>query len=65
MDSAIHLFNNWGQFIYKIIYYYAAYDKKLREKIPNHLQKVIGTTFALRHLARDMISYQKETFISF
>lgn len=65
MDGAIHLFNNWGQFIYKIIYYYAAYDKKLREKIANHLQKVIGTTFALRHLARDMISYQKETFISF
>lgn len=65
MDGAIHLFNNWGKLIYKITYYYAAYDKKLREKIANHLQKVIGTTFVLRHLERDMISYQKETFIWF
>ena len=65
MDGAIHLFNNWGKLIYKITYNYAAYDKKLREKIANHLQKVIGTTFVLRHLERDMISYQKETFIWF
>ena len=65
MDSAIHLLINWGQFIYKIIYYYTAYDKKLREQIANHRQKVIGTTFALTHIAKDVISYQKETFISF
>ena len=58
MDSVIHLFNNWGQFIYKITCYYTTYDKKLREKIANHLQKVVGTTFALTHIVKDVISYQ-------